>query len=306
MLTAALLALVLLAVQACGVPEPPASVPELAKRAAAGDAEAVKKLFALLGRDTPAEQRSEAYRALLEAGSKNVGPAALAASRDADAVRREHALALVGNFKPEGAFDAAREALADASFPRSYVAAWVLRELADPRAIPLLVEALVRGEPPQTAREAARSLSSFGAPSVAPIVARLGSMSGAPRGYAIRILGEIRSAEAKPALIQALSDPALRLDALWALGTMGPSVGAPVDLTAYLSDPDWRIRAEACRSVGFLETKAAEPVLERMRRSDPVIEVREWAARGLSLLRGEHEQYMTPGNAWDNPDQLYR
>lgn len=299
------LGLALLVLSACGVPEPPASLPELAKRAAEGDAKAAQGLVALLGGATGTDQRAEAYRALLEAGAKTAGQAIAAAARDADPIRREHALALAGNLKLDGAFDLARDALADPAFPRAHAAVWVLGELADPRALPLLADALAKGQPPLASREAARALSRFGAPAAAPILERLPAMRGEARSSALRILGELKAPEVKPALVRALDDAETRRDALWALGTLG-RVGPPVDLKPYLADTDWRCRVEACRSLSLLHDVSAAPALDRMRRGDAVVEVREWAARALGILTERHEQYQTLAGAWKNPDELYR
>ena len=88
-----LLCTILWAAVGCGVPAPPPTVAELRERAVGGDADAVKGLVEKLGRASTTTTRSEAYLALLECGD-GAKDAALTAARDADPVRREHALAL--------------------------------------------------------------------------------------------------------------------------------------------------------------------------------------------------------------------
>ena len=298
------LAVALMATWGCGVPEAPPTVSELRERGLAGNPGAVEGLLALLGRESTTAIRSEAYLALLDCGDK-AAAATLKAARDADPVRREHALALVGNLKPEGAFEAARDGLADENFPRKHAAAWALGELRDERAVPLLIAALARDELPITGREIVRALARFGPKTVEPLAHALPAIPDEPRSYAIRMLGELHDPRAQPALTQALSDPATRADAVWALGTLG-RVGDPPDLTEYLSDGDWRVRVEASRAAGLLKTQRAVPVLDRMREQDTVVAVREWAARGLGLIEGHPMTYKRADGEWSVPDDLYR
>lgn len=288
---------------ACTPAGPPATAEELAARAKGGDGKAVAALIGLLGAESDIATRSLAYAALLESGPE-AAKAALAAAADSDPVRREHALALIGNLKPEGAFEASARALADPSFSRRHAAAWALGEIGDPRALPLLAETLPSVEPDIAARQTTRALARFGGAAVPVLMKTLPSLAQPRRGYVLRVLGELRDPAAKPALAAALADPNTREDAVWALGTMGKT-GERVRLAPYLDDADWRVRVEAARAVGLLEEREAVPALERLRGSDPVIAVREWAARGLALLTGEPEPYRNASGEWQAPDTLY-
>lgn len=292
---------ILLVLAGCGVPAPP-SVPDLEARAAGGDGKAASGLVALLASVAEPEGRSAAYQALLRVGPKAAGPI-LKGCRDGDPVRREHALALAANLKLAGAFDEAAGALADDGFARRYVAAWALGELGDPRAVPLLVAALSR--PEGVAREAARALVKLGAVAVPALVEALPGSAATARGYAVRTLGELGDPRAAAALTAALGDPGVRADAARALGKLGVSTGAGA-LLPLLGDPEWRVRLEAARSLGHLQAGEAEAALDRLRGEDPEPEVRAWAARSLSVLRGSPQTYRRPDGAWVEPESYYR
>lgn len=287
---------------ACGVPAPP-DVPALAAKAAKGDSGAVESLVDLLGSQQPSDTRAEAYQAILLAGPAASAPV-LAACRDDDPVRREHALALAGNLKLPGGFEEAVRALGDSSFPRRYVAAWTLGELGDPRAVAPLLDA-IRNQGGEVARESARALVKLGQAAAAPVRAALPGLRGEARGYAIRILGDLRDTEALGILTDALGSPENRADAAWALGTVGRPEAAEA-LLPLLADPEWRVRLEACRSLGLLEARQADAALDRLRQADPEPAVREWAARSLALLRGRPQTYRNALGHQAEPENLYR
>lgn len=287
----------------CGTPTAPETTQALADKAAKGDLSAVETLLTRLGAASSIDERGQAYRAVIEAGKK-AGPVVMKFTRDSDPVRREHALALAANLKAEGAFDAAVAALGDQSFTHAHSAAWALGELGDERAIAPLADALARSKPGLTARESARALERFGGKAVGAIVSRIGMMNPDVRGYAVRVLGEMRDPAGRPSVLAALSDPTLRADALWALGTMGKELGG-LSMTPYLKDSDPTVRVEACRTAGLLAERGALPLLDAMRASDPVIVVREWAARGMGLMTGDAEKYKTKAGEWKIPDMIY-
>lgn len=295
--------LLLLLVAGCGAPAPKESTQSLAAKAAKGDLGAAEALLERLGGSYSIDERALAYKSIIETGKK-AGPIAMKAVRDADPVRREHALALATNLGAEGIYEAALEALADRNFDRNHSAAWALGELGDERAIGPLSDALAGSKPGLTARESARALEKFGARSVPAIVAKFPAMNAEVKGYAIRILGEIRDPEGRQTVLGALSDPKLRADALWALGTMGKT-GGRLELAPFLKDADPLVRVEASRTAGLLDERGALPLLDSMRASDPVIVVREWAARGMGLMTGEAEKYKTKTGEWKTPDMIY-
>jgi HEAT repeat protein len=304
----------------CELPKPPRTIDELVAGTRADDAGAAEELLSFLGSRSTNDERALAYRTLLEKG-KLIAPRIIEActSSDSDAGSgsgydqglREHALALAANLKLEGTFEAASKALADPGFKRAHAAAWALGELGDPAAIGALVTALISTPSEIAAREAARALARFGPKAIIPLVEGLAAMNTTRRGYALRNLGELRDVRGRPALIAALRKPATRADAVWALGTMGRVKTAEndgnkiFDLTAYLQDDDWRVRVEASRSVGLLRDRSAVPQLDALRQTDGVMAVREWAARGLSLIKGEPQPYMNSAGEWVITDSLY-
>ncbi|TAL15603.1 HEAT repeat domain-containing protein [bacterium] len=300
---AALLCLCLAVFTGCNKVAPPLSLSELEAKAAAKDSSAYAGLVGYLGSASTQDERKRAYLALVGAG-KSASAEIAAALEDSDPSRREHALALAGNMKLEGAVDAAYKALADTSFTRRHAAAWVLGESGDERAIPVLVRTISTDPDELAVREAARAVSRFGERATLPLVEALPSMEPRRRGTAVRILGELRDPRGKSAIVAALADPVTREDAMWALGTMGV-VGDPFDPAPYLKDTDWQVRLEACRAAGLIGAKSARPILDKMRSDDPVKVVREWAARGLALLDGSHTTYRNTSGEWDAPDNLY-
>jgi HEAT repeat protein len=294
--------LFLLFAVACGVPTPP-SVPELETRAGEGDPDAVEGLLDLIGRDSPIKTRAQVYRALVKVGKRGEDHV-LSACRDTDAVRREHALALAANLKLAGTYDEAVRALNDGSFPRRYVAAWALGEIGDARGAKPLLAALGR-ETGETAREAARSLVRLGRSSTPLLLEAVPGLRGESRGYALRMLGDLRDPRAAEALVAALADPETRSDAAWALGKLGvPEVAE--SLAPHLADSDWRVRLEVAKALGLLEAREVDAALDGLRAADPVPAVREWAARSLALLRGQPEEYPNARGEWVEPDRLYR
>ncbi len=314
-----LVALVLaLLIGGCELPKPPRTMDELVAGTRDDDAGAAEELLSFLGSRSTSDERALAYRTLLEKG-KLIAPRIIEACTNSDAGSgsdydqglREHALALAANLKLEGTFEAASKALADPGFKRAHAAAWALGELGDPAAIGALVTALISTPSEIAAREAARALARFGPKAIIPLVEGLAAMNTTRRGYALRNLGELRDVRGRPALIAALRKPATRADAVWALGTMGRVKTAEnggneiFDLTAYLQDDDWRVRVEASRSVGLLRDRSAAPQLDALRQTDGVMAVREWAARGLSLIKGEPQPYMNSAGEWVITDSLY-
>lgn len=300
----AAMAAALLYIAACGAPKPPPTAGELALLAAKGDESAVAGLIGKMGVENSQEDRSTAYRALLAAGPLAGEKILAAAKGNADPAIREHALSLAANLKLTGAFEAAKEALMDKTFTRAHAAAWALGELGDERAIPLLADAMVRFKAGFAAREAGRALSRYGVKAVGAMVERYPAMDPEVKSYAIRILAETKSPGAKPVILAALGEPAYRADAVWAVGVMGKG-NMDVDLVPHLGDPDPLVRIEACRAAGILERREAEKILDRMRSGDPEMVVREWAARGLGLIRGAPEKYMAKDKTWKEPDSLY-
>ena len=296
-----LLAAALLA--GCSGYGPPPSLKALEERSASGDATAYDGLVSYMAKEKRQDERSRAYIALLKAG-QNAAPTILTAASEGDPTQREHAIALAANLKLKGGFEVAMKALNDPSFPRRHSAAWALGELGDARAIEPLADTVESSDRELTAREAARALARFGKAAVLPLAARLEKMPNKRKGYALRVLGELRDERGKPYLIKALEDPHTREDALWALGTMG-RIGKPSDTAFYLDDQDWRVRVEAARATGLLQENAAKVKLDYLRAEDPVKAVREWSARAMSLLEGNPVEYKTFSGEWKIPDSLY-
>ena len=63
---------------------------------------------------------------------------------------------------------------------------------------------------------------------------------------------------------------------------------------------------EAVRALGTLEDRASTDAVDRLRLEDPVVAVRQWAARSLAILTGRPETYPDGQGRWVLPDSLYR
>jgi HEAT repeat protein len=177
-----------------------------------------------------------------------------------------------------------------------------LGRLGDPRAWPVIEQALSANAPPPTSVEALRLRERRYELRRAAVLA-LAKMEDQRRAsrWLTRLLGDsdrkIRAETARavglrgdrrglPLLRRALrdADPEVRWEAAVAVGVLGSGEGAS-SLRAALKDRHPRVVAEAARALGALGAAEAIPDLEGLLSRSQDDEVREAAAEGLSVLR---------------------
>jgi len=152
--------------------------------------------------------------------------------------------------------------------------------VADPRAVPVLLEMAARpGEP--TRADAVEALGAIGDPrAVGPVSALLAD----PRleDVAARALGRMGSA-ALPRLLSLLGDEHASTGAARGLGELGDARAMP-GLITVLSAPVPMHRSAAAQALGMLGDPRARKALGAVTRDDPDPEVRRAAAEALALL----------------------
>jgi HEAT repeat protein len=265
--------------------EPALDVAALENAARTGDSQALSQLVSLLARNENG-LNDKVYAMLVEIGKPAI-PALLAQVGSQDRTLREYTLAALGTLQAKAAVPAVITALQDRSFSRRYIAAWALGQIEDPQAIPALLQAL-DDDNSDVRRYATRALIRFNRAAVAPLLGYLPKAPERGAAGAIRALGDIGDARSLDALLQAVDGPN-RPEVYLALGKLKER-RAEKALIAGLADDDWRNRMNAAMALGPLGGPAAaaalRPVLE-----DPVLVVREWAARSLEMVSGEHVRY---------------
>ncbi len=122
---------------------------------------------------------------------------------------------------------------------------------------------------------------------------------------AARILGNLRVAEARPALCQAISrhwNTDLRAQATLALGKIGNPDDVPALIEA-AGDNSWPVRAQAANALGMIGEVSTVPTLERL-ATDEEWWVRLNASRALIKIGPEGERALV--RILDNPDRFAR
>lgn len=271
----------------------------LKARAQAGDEAACRKLVSLLG-EAGRESHARIYPFLLELGERAV-PCLLEAVGTADPVRREQVIAALGTLKVSQAAEPIAQVLSDRSLQRRYVAAWALGEIGSPQGIPALI-AVLDDDDAEVARRAVRALIRLNLPAVPALLDYLPEAS--PRGAAaaVRALGDIGDPRALEPLLLQVEGPN-RSEVFQALGKLKDQRAEQV-LIAGLSDPQWRNRMQAAMALGASGTTAAAIPL-RKALGDEVTVVREWAARSLEVLTGQHVLYRNDQGEQVLPYSIY-
>lgn len=268
-------------------------------RAQAGDPAACRKLVALLG-EADRELHARIYPFLLDLGEKGV-PYLLEEVATADRVRREQVIAILGNLKSARASGPIARVLADRTLQRRYVAAWALGEIDSPESIPALIAAL-EDEDAEVARYAVRALVRLNRKAVPQLLSYLSAASARGAAGAVRALGDIGDPAAlQPLLLQA--EGPSRPDVFLALGKL-KAKGAETVLISGLTDPQWRNRMYAAMALGGAGTTAAVAPL-RIALEDEEMVVREWAARSLEVLTGEHVTFRNDQGEQVLPYSIY-
>lgn len=170
------------------------------------------------------------------------------------------------------------------------IALRALARIADPRAVPPLVEALKRSEVWLVPR-IADILTRHGALAIDPMIAFLEDPGRHPaRAWAASILGEVGAARAFPSLVHALNDldDEVRAKSASALGRIGDGRAVGYLLDHLLSDPAPFVRARIAQALGQFD----EPeVIERLVRAlgDPAWWVRIRSVEALEQVGAEAE-----------------
>lgn len=268
-------------------------------RAQSGDPVACRKLVALLG-EADRELHARIYPFLLELGDKAI-PYLLEEVATPDRIRREQVIAALGNLRASQAAEPIARILADRSLQRRYVAAWALGEIGSPDAMPALIAAL-DDDDPEVARYAVRALVRLNRKVVPHLLAYLAEAS--PRGAAgaVRALGDIGDPMALDSLLIQAEGPN-RPEAFLALGKLKDKRAETV-LISGLTDPQWRHRMFAAMALGGAGSAAAVPQL-RVALEDEEMVVREWAARSLEVLTGEHVTFRNDQGEQVLPYSIY-
>lgn len=277
----------------------PIDLEGLKGRAQAGDPAASRTLVGLLGEDGR-EVHSRIYPFLLELGEPAV-PFLLEEVESADRIRREQVIALLGNLKVSRAAEPIARVLHDRRLQRRYVAAWALGEIGGANAIPVLISALDDADA-EVCRHAVRALIRINREAVPELLTYLAAAS--PRGAsgAVRALGDIGDPSALEALLLQADGPN-RPEVFLALGKL-KDTRAETILIAGLTDPQWRHRMSAAMALGSSGTAAAVVPLQAA-LEDEVTVVREWAARSLEVITGQHVTYRNDQGEHVAPYSIY-
>lgn len=271
----------------------------LKARAQAGDPAASRTLIELLG-EKGRESHTRIYPFVLELG-ESVVPYLLEAVETADPLRREQVIAALGNLKVSQAVPQIARVLADKSLKRRYVAAWALGEIGSPEGIPALLAGL-DDEEAEVRRHAVRGLIRLNRLAVPELLTYLAGASPTGAAGAVRALGDIGDSRALEALLRHSEGPN-RPEVFMALGKLKDQRAESV-LIAGLNDPQWRQRMHAAMALGSSGTAAAVGPL-RQTLEDEVTVVREWAARSLEVISGEHVTYRNDRGEQVLPYSIY-
>lgn len=167
------------------------------------------------------------------------------------------------------------------------VAARALARIGTPEAATALSRTL--NDPSELTRlRMAENLERIGAVAAVPLVETLGTGNARARVLAARVLGNLRAAEARPALHETLTGPDeevpvdLRAQATLALGKIGNPDDVPVLLKVSESE-EWPVRAQAANALERIGEASTIPALQKLTLD------REWwvrlnASRALSNM----------------------
>ena len=188
--------------------------------------------------------------------------------------------------KRDTAVPALLSVLKDESATVRLAAVESLGNLADPRAVDALVQAL-RTDPDARVREAAAdALGNIDSPRAVPgLIAALGSEKvAAVRAKIAWALGEIDDARAVEALGGAVRDPdaEVRRQVVWALGELESPAAVPMLIPA-LKDADVETRKHAAEALGEIQSKDAIEALIPVTK-DADAEVRKEAVSALGNI----------------------
>ena len=167
------------------------------------------------------------------------------------------------------------------------VAARALARIGTPEAAAALSQTL--NDPSELTRlRMAENLERIGAGATTPLVETLGTGNPGARVLAARVLGNLRAADARPALRETLTGPDgevpvdLRAQATLALGKIGDPEDVPV-LVKVSESEAWPVRAQAANALERIGESSTIPALQRL-TLDQEWWVRLNASRALSNM----------------------
>lgn len=295
---AATLVLFVLGLGACRE-QRPLDLDALAGQARGGDAAACRQLVELLG-VTENGVNDRVYPLLVEVGPA-MAPYLLAEVANSDRIRREHVIAALGSLKVREAVAPIGAVLATTNLERRYIAAWALGEIADPAGLPFLLTALDDSDS-EVRKYTTRSLIKLNRAAVPALLAYLPRAPERGAAGAIRALGDIGDPAALSALLAQASGPN-RLEAFLALGKLKEPRAQAV-LVSGLLDSDWRVRMNAAMALGPVGGPDAVAPLQRT-LNDPELVVREWSARSLEVITGQHVKFRNAKGELVSPYSIY-
>jgi HEAT repeat protein len=188
--------------------------------------------------------------------------------------RRARAAEYLGYFGGVRIVQPLGDLLADPDETVRAVAARALARIGTPQAAEFLAKTL--NDPSELTRlRMAENLDRIGPPAIEPLLDIIKYGESRARVLAARILGNLRAAEARPTLQQAMLDGLLtdlRAQATLALG----KIGDPDDVDELLvatEDEVWPVRAQAANALGMIGDILTIPTLQRLMTD------REWWVR---------------------------
>jgi HEAT repeat protein len=137
----------------------------------------------------------------------------------------------------------------------------ILATIADDNAICLLINSFASYEENDINMYSARALVKVGASALIPLIEALGSPDDLIRLYSLHCLGELKSAEAVPAIERLLAGDAnfaIRKNAAIALGKIGTHSSANALIEA-ISDKSWYVRVAATEALGKFKFAGETP-----------------------------------------------
>jgi HEAT repeat protein/beta-lactamase regulating signal transducer with metallopeptidase domain len=219
-------------------------------------------------------------------GRDTAVPALLSVVTDSSPAVRLAAVEALGNLADPRAVDALVQALrTDTDARVREAAAESLGEIDSPRAVPGLIAALGSERVTAVRAKIAWALGEIDdARAVDALSAAVRDGEAEVRRQVVWALGEIESPAGVPALLSVLrdSDVETRKQTVWALGEI-KSVEAITGVSAATKDAEPEVRKQAVESLGQIGDKRALPALEAATR-DAEVEVRRQAVEAIGQL----------------------
>lgn len=294
-----LFSLLLLLLSACQQSNEPVDLQALAGKARGGDSGAMSKLVDLLAVDANGVN-DQVYAIVTELGASAV-PLLLKEVTSTNNSQREYAIAALGSLKAKEAIAPISQVLGDKSLGRRYVAAWSLGEIGEPAGIPALLSALNDDEA-EVRKYATRALIKLNLGAVEPLIAYLPTAPPQGGAGAIRALGDIADPRALNPLLAEVNG-VNREEVFLALGKLRDP-RAEGALLKGLTDANWKVRMNAALALGPIGSAAAVAPLRRTLEDDVHV-VREWSARSLEVITGQHLKYRNEKGEYVTPYTIY-